>query len=51
MENTIETRFCICTEQGQTTLLPFPKQYFGAYGKGLKALGLKIDAAYKDDDD
>jgi YVTN family beta-propeller protein len=31
--------------------LPFPKEYFGAHGKGLKALGLKIDASFKDDDD
>ncbi|OQP54285.1 hypothetical protein A4H97_22635 [Niastella yeongjuensis] len=31
--------------------LPFPKEYFGAHGKGLKALGLKIDAAFEDDDD
>ena len=30
---------------------PFPKQYFGAHGKGLKALGLKPDAQSKDDDD
>jgi len=30
---------------------PFPKEYFGAHGKGLKALGLKIDARFKDEDD
>ena len=30
---------------------PFPKQYFGAHGKGLKALGLKSDPKFKDDDD
>ncbi|MDO3643623.1 alkaline phosphatase family protein [Mucilaginibacter sp. L3T2-6] len=30
---------------------PFPKKYFGAHGKGLKALGLQIDPQYKDDDD
>ncbi|MCU7551604.1 hypothetical protein OCK74_20955 [Chitinophagaceae bacterium LB-8] len=30
---------------------PFPKQYFGAHGKGLKALGLKIDPRFKEDDD
>lgn len=30
---------------------PFPKQYFGPHGKGLKALGLKIDPMFKDDDD
>ncbi|MBV8388984.1 MAG: bifunctional YncE family protein/alkaline phosphatase family protein [Mucilaginibacter sp.] len=29
---------------------PFPKAYFGAHGKGLKALGLKADAKLKDDD-
>jgi hypothetical protein len=30
---------------------PFPKKYFGAHGKGLKALGLQIDPQFKDDDD
>jgi len=30
---------------------PFPKEYFGNHKKGLKALGLKIDSNYKDDDD
>jgi len=30
---------------------PFPKKYFGTHGKGLKALGLKVDAQSKDDDD
>jgi hypothetical protein len=30
---------------------PFPKEYFGAHGKGLKALGLKIDPKFKDDND
>ena len=30
---------------------PFPKKYFGAHGKGLKALGLKADPKSKDDDD
>lgn len=30
---------------------PFPKQYFGPHGKGLKALGLKADRHFKDDDD
>ncbi|MDO3627526.1 alkaline phosphatase family protein [Mucilaginibacter sp. BT774] len=30
---------------------PFPKEYFGAHGKGLKALGLKADPKLKDDDD
>jgi len=31
---------------------PFPIAYFGAHGKGLKALGLKLDpAVVKDDDD
>lgn len=30
---------------------PFPKKYFGAHGKGLKALGLKAEARSKDDDD
>jgi len=30
---------------------PFPKQFFGAHGKGLKALGLKIDPKSRDDDD
>ena len=30
---------------------PFPKKYFGSHGKGLKALGLKIDPEFKDDDD
>lgn len=30
---------------------PFPKQYFGAHQKGLKALGLKVDAKQDDDDD
>ncbi|MBV4358886.1 hypothetical protein [Pinibacter aurantiacus] len=30
---------------------PFPKEYFGNHQKGLKALGLKIDSNYKDDDD
>jgi YVTN family beta-propeller protein len=29
---------------------PFPKEYFGAHGKGLKALGLKAEAQLKDDD-
>ncbi|WP_121812203.1 bifunctional YncE family protein/alkaline phosphatase family protein [Mucilaginibacter kameinonensis] len=31
--------------------IPFPKAYFGAHGKGLKALGLKADPQFKDDDD
>lgn len=31
--------------------LPFPKAYFGPHGKGLKALGLKTDPQFKDDDD
>ncbi|MFD2874236.1 bifunctional YncE family protein/alkaline phosphatase family protein [Mucilaginibacter ximonensis] len=31
--------------------VPFPKQYFGPHGKGLKALGLKADPHFKDDDD
>jgi YVTN family beta-propeller protein len=30
---------------------PFPTAYFGAHGKGLKALGLKKDPAFKDEDD
>ena len=30
---------------------PFPRKYFGAHGKGLKALGLKADPKSKDDDD
>jgi len=30
---------------------PFPKQYFGAHGKGLKALGLKMDSKSGKDDD
>lgn len=30
---------------------PFPKKYFGAHGKGLKALGLKIDPKSRKDDD
>jgi YVTN family beta-propeller protein len=30
---------------------PFPKEYFGAHGKGLKALGLKADPQFKDDDE
>jgi hypothetical protein len=30
---------------------PFPKKYFGAHGKGLKALGLKADAGLKDEDE
>jgi len=30
---------------------PFPKKYFGSHGKGLKALGLKVDPKFKDDDD
>jgi len=30
---------------------PFPKEYFGAHGKGLKALGLKADVQLKDDND
>jgi hypothetical protein len=30
---------------------PFPKAYFGAHGKGLKALGLKKDPTFKDEDD
>lgn len=30
---------------------PFPKEYFGAHGKGLKALGLKTDPQFKDDDE
>lgn len=30
---------------------PFPKEYFGPHGKGLKALGLKADAQSKDNDD
>jgi len=30
---------------------PFPKAYFGAHRKGLKALGLKTDPLLKDDDD
>ena len=30
---------------------PFPKEYFGPHGKGLKALGLKADAKLRDDDD
>jgi YVTN family beta-propeller protein len=30
---------------------PFPKQYFGAHGKGLKALGLKTDAKTEEEDD
>jgi len=30
---------------------PFPKEYFGAHGKGLKALGLKKDPAFKEEDD
>ncbi|MHB8206062.1 bifunctional YncE family protein/alkaline phosphatase family protein [Mucilaginibacter sp.] len=30
---------------------PFPKEYFGAHGKGLKALGLKTDPLFKNDDD
>lgn len=29
---------------------PFPKAYFGAHGKGLKALGLKADPQFKDED-
>jgi len=29
----------------------FPGKFFGAHGKGLKALGLKIDASMEDDDD
>jgi len=31
--------------------VPFPKQYFGPHGKGLKALGLKADPHFRDDDD
>jgi hypothetical protein len=30
---------------------PFPKEYFGAHGKGLKALGLKADVQLKVDND
>ncbi|RAJ87263.1 YVTN family beta-propeller protein [Chitinophaga dinghuensis] len=30
---------------------PFPKAYFGAHQKGLKALGLKLDPKYKEDND
>jgi hypothetical protein len=30
---------------------PFPKAYFGTNKKGLKALGLKIDPNFRDDDD
>ncbi|MBV8254109.1 MAG: hypothetical protein JO154_16010 [Chitinophaga sp.] len=30
---------------------PFPKQYFGAHQKGLKALGLKVDPKSKEDND
>ena len=29
---------------------PFPRRYFGAHGKGLKALGLKIDPRFKEED-
>lgn len=29
---------------------PFPKHYFGAHGKGLKKLGLKLDPVEKDND-
>lgn len=29
---------------------PFPKEYFGANGKGLKALGLKIDPKFKENE-
>lgn len=28
---------------------PFPKQFFGAHGKGLKALGLKRESKFKDE--
>lgn len=30
---------------------PFPRRYFGAHGKGLKGLGLKIDSKFKKDED
>jgi hypothetical protein len=30
---------------------PFPREYFGPHGKGLKALGLKKDPHFKDEDD
>ena len=30
---------------------PFPKKFFGAHGKGLKALGIKADSQFKDNDD
>jgi YVTN family beta-propeller protein len=30
---------------------PFPKEYFGAHQKGLKALGLKVDAEAEEDND
>lgn len=30
---------------------PFPKAYFGAHQKGLRALGLKVDPKEEDDDD
>lgn len=30
---------------------PFPKAYFGAHQKGLKALGLKVDPKSEEDDD
>jgi hypothetical protein len=46
-ENEQYSRFVWATVRGDE---PFPAAYAGAHGKGLRALGLKLDPAVRKDD-